>query len=348
MEAHSLPARECPRRPSFTLIELLVVIAIIAILIGLLLPAVQKVREAAARSKCQNNLKQLGLALHGYHDVKGFFPQGGMFGTPTPNDVHSPGWGNGDWGRDRGTWILFTLPNMEQSGLYNRLNMNEIINGTIVTGNMASYSDSLGLGRPKLPYIRCPSDGDRLNESLSNYAMSLGPQCSTGPCGFNPYQQYCQPETSFGPSNNYGYTWSPDHGNTVETRDLRGLGNRAGAIVNMASIVDGTSNTIAVGEVLPREHDHYWNGSWMHFNGGAAHHTTLPPINLRTENTNWCSPANTAHHNWNVSWGFKSNHTNGANFLFGDGTVRFISQSIDHRTYQLLGARADRMPVNLP
>src|SRR2546427_5434704 len=99
------------RRPGFTLIELLVVIAIIAVLIGLLLPAVQKVREAAARTKCQNNLKQLGLALHNYHDANGSFPVGvRMPYTQASNDPLTGGMGN-PFGPN---WAVFILPYIEQ------------------------------------------------------------------------------------------------------------------------------------------------------------------------------------------------------------------------------------------
>src|SRR5437868_1432587 len=102
-------------RRGFTLIELLVVIAIIAILIGLLLPAVQKVREAAARTKCRNNLKQIGLAMLNYHDVKGLFPPGYMATNPGPGmaDDHGPGWG----------WAALILPYVEQDALFKQINL---------------------------------------------------------------------------------------------------------------------------------------------------------------------------------------------------------------------------------
>jgi prepilin-type N-terminal cleavage/methylation domain-containing protein/prepilin-type processing-associated H-X9-DG protein len=315
---------------AFTLVELLVVIAIIAILIGLLLPAVQKVREAAAKSQCTNNLKQFGLALHNYHGDHQMFPQGGLNA------------GSGNWGDERGSWIVFTLPYLEQSTLYNVFPQPltttfDSVGQVIFNGNDPRYPAVFG-ARPK--FLRCPSDGNLTAfgvENLCNYVGSLGPQCAPGPCGYDPFQQYCnQP--------GWGYTWSPDHGNTTDSSQVRGMFNRLGAKINMASVTDGLSNTIAVGESLPAEHDHLTNGAipWMSFNGGAAHCTTIIPINYKIDpNASWCSPADKFRGNWNVSWGFKSNHTGGTNFLFGDGSVRFVNQSIDHRTYQLIGCRND-------
>jgi len=304
----------------FTLIELLVVIAIIAILIGLLLPAVQKVREAAARAKCSNNLKQFGLAIQTYNDTYNRLPPSGN-----------------NWADDTGSWLVQTLPQMEQQPLYTQFNPSTTAPGPDTGRNISS---SAGAARQaRLPYLRCPSDGFNPDLVTSNYVGSLGPQCATGPCGFDPNQQYCN-GTSFG----WGYATSPDHGNDTNPANIRGLFNRLGAKITLSSIQDGTSNTIAVGESLPETHDHLQQNTWWNYNHGASHCTTIIPINYK-----FTRPLNTSstnrQDNWNISWGFKSNHSGGANFVFADGSVRFVQQSIDHGTYQRLGCRNDGLPV---
>src|SRR6476646_8069277 len=196
---YSMPRPVSPRR-AFTLIELLVVIAIIAILIGLLLPAVQKIREAANRMKCSNNLKQIGLGLHNYHDTAGKFPAGWI--TTTPNTA-------GYWG-----WGVELLPYIEQDNLYRRLNP------TQRTLQQAFQSDLLALQTP-LSVYRCPSDtGGPMNQNRKFSVMLPGQTVAISISNY--------------PGNGGN---SGDHGLF-----------QANTQVGFADIVDGTSNTIAVGE----------------------------------------------------------------------------------------------------
>src|SRR5688572_11258890 len=165
---------QAPRRSAFTLIELLVVIAIIAILIGLLLPAVQKVREAASRMKCSNNLKQQVIGLHNYHSVHGYLPP--AYATPTAKSLQ-PGWG----------WGAIILPYVEQEPLFKAMGMPAATFGLNPpgTGTPPTGVDSTrvinNLSQTRLSIYRCPSDvgpdinAPRQNHGMSNYRAIMGP-----------------------------------------------------------------------------------------------------------------------------------------------------------------------------
>lgn len=324
-------------RRAFTLVELLVVIAIIGVLVGLLLPAVQSAREAARRSACTNNLKQYGLALHNHHDSKGQLPSGAP-----PNE----------WGAHGLSWQAHILPYAEETAIYDKLDWSN-------ANTVMLRDQNIGGGQLFRAYttgiIRCPSDdgnvhnGDKLTGwALGSYVGSLGSQrtpSADGNC--NQYLQFAEV-----PAGN------ADHGNAWDLSGISGVFSRLAKNskgCRLADMSDGTSKTIVMGEALSKCHDHL-EGNWS-FNGfNNAHASTVVPINTNTTCYNTLEAATAAGQpnpqcftksNWNYSWGFRSRHPGGANFLLGDGSVRLINDDINHATFQRLGGRADGLAVSL-
>ncbi len=287
------------KRQGFTLIELLVVIAIIAILVALLLPAVQQAREAARRSSCKNNLKQLGLALHNYHDVHSVFPPAQIRGRNGSTEF-----GNG------ASWGAMLLPYVEQGPLYDQLDFTigifEGINGNIIRGLAG------------IPVAICPSDSDR-NRTRSIHSSSTPNYMSSLP-GTSYFH-------SMGPFNTYNDSTNPRLSGGVLTVD-------PAPASRMSSVKDGTSNTIVLGEASAR----IWSGgSFL----GVQHNTQGLNPGTPGSDTACCN-------DWFGNMGiypitntfvagmeranlrFSSDHAGGAQFVFADGSVHFISENIDH------------------
>lgn len=320
-------------KSGFTLIELLVVIAIIAVLIALLLPAVQQARESARRTQCKNNLKQIGLAMHNYHDV---------FGQFAPTIWQSP-WsagqvgGQNDWTNGtKGSWMVRILPYLDQASLFNSLNFN--VNGP--SSHLEAQADAKGkLYRAyTVPAYMCPTDPhiSHVDWGKSNYGISAGNanMNTQGDCGRNNL------------GNTFGIgVWHHADGDRAEF--VSGVGNRCNFAASIAQIADGTSNVILVGESLPQCTDHMWTG-WFHFNNNWL--TTTAPINwpVHCQNRPRVTETIPGCHDWNdhgYSQGFKSDHKGGAQIVLADGTVKFISENIDWMTLQRLGERRDGQTI---
>jgi prepilin-type N-terminal cleavage/methylation domain-containing protein/prepilin-type processing-associated H-X9-DG protein len=341
--------RFLPKGRAFTLIELLVVIAIIAVLIGLLLPAVQKIREAANRIKCANNLKQLALATHGYHDTNGTIPPGGYMNPAWGSDPGGKWDGQGGWLYDKGSFHLYILPHMEQDNLFRQIAAFDLYTPKVDTITRAVTAKVI----PAVPpYQRCPSDGQRTSDcNKSNYVGNGGTQDWSGSwssCGYDPFAPlYCNRDGKL------GHNWTC-YG--AENGMFKyGIGPPEKPF-NFASASDGTSNTIVLGEDLVDKHSYLLcgdpRGCWTTDGGFTLHSPTVPinfPIMSRDQAPSFCKPdPKTNLYNLPTSMGYKSNHSGGANFAFLDGSVRFVNQGIDPITLIQLCVRNDGEPVNLP
>lgn len=310
------------RRRGFTLIELLVVIAIIAILIALLLPAVQQAREAARRSQCKNNLKQLGLALQNYHDTHGVFPPGGVIGlcggTPPTNltglqectDGHSLG----------GNWLLYILPQMEQSSLWDKAA--PVLNGR----DPLDYMNNI-FGHWSPAAYRCPSHPwDR----RSNVAFRSIEHMSRGNYAAN----YGKGDLTASYTNSSGGVFTIN--SSISIRDIK----------------DGTSNTLLTGEVK------YLNdvtsdarGAWVYSGmGGSAFSTGRNPNSITPDILAKCSsttemPCTEANDGTQIAT-LRSEHVGGVQVGLADGSCRFISENISQTIWQALGTRANREVID--
>jgi prepilin-type N-terminal cleavage/methylation domain-containing protein len=314
-------------RPAFTLVELLVVIAIIGILIALLLPAVQAAREAARRMQCSNNLKQIGLALHNYENVHHTLPPGAFWRVKRDDS-------------NKGSILIHLLPYLEQQTLYDAFDFNQHwIDGQ-------TFGDSgEPIGAQVVAAYRCPSD------THSGTLETAGHADSGVPDGLVALHNYT---ASRGPAilSNNGSCSCPNNFNTLYARgsydggssrtDFPGVFTRRGISVKFSEITDGLSNTIFFGEVLPLCSWHNDNG-WATSNNGNGYNSTVIPINYDTCHEGGSASGDNCHRpcNWNTEAGFRSAHPGGCHFLLGDGSIHFVQETIDHNTYQLLGAKAD-------
>ena len=310
------------QRRAFTLIELLVVIAIIAVLIGLLLPAVQKVRAAAARAQCQNNLKQLGLACHNYQSANNVFPTGTV--DQISRDIAY---------RDRRNWLHFVLPYLEQDAIYTQMM------AWLASGQGHMWSDAPNR-QTVIPTYICPSD--------PHSPKTVTSHTESDQQGFHSNYVGCSGSTPFNPANSLGSQLNGIFYYKSSTRPT--------------DITDGTSNTLLTSELLvsPDDqdtgllgHGHDVRGRmWNPANQGSILFSTQYPPNTQAPDalqycqtipTAPCITTTTA-----IVLYARSTHSGGVNAGMADGSVRFISNNVDPTAYLNLGTRAGGEPPDAP
>lgn len=289
-------------RRAFTLIELLVVIAIIAILVALLLPAVQQAREAARRSQCKNNLKQLGVALHNYHGVHQTFPPGHI----------RPPWGQAAdrecWG-----WAVFILPDLDQGPLYQNLEVDEYTLEDTLAGNNPSVDPRDAL-QTRISVFLCPSDS---NEGLVDPSRHFGGGVGTNAGGLGNFRPSI--------SNYMGSRGTRDQ--PQQTNDTHGM-FFFNSSVSFKDVRDGTSATFLLGERTTTVCN---SGTWIGVRNprGSGERGIWYNIGHTRTLINSPDPPNSWKGDNGCGESFASDHVGGAHFAMVDGSVRFINENID-------------------
>ncbi|MGL6096492.1 MAG: DUF1559 domain-containing protein [Fimbriiglobus sp.] len=303
-----------PNRRAFTLIELLVVIAIIAILIGLLLPAVQKVREAADRATCSNNVKQIGLAIHAFHDAQKHTPQNA-----------GPGAGGNNTTPNNWSFLARLLPYVEQGPIYDA--------GGLGASTMPAFDASFAGGKQtnynRIPTYLCPSDpsSDQLRTDRANITTSY-PTNYKGVAGSNwgwgTYQNTGPSGNNHGLDAGDGFSYRVDFGRKLRLGDVK----------------DGLSNTLMIGEDVADINTH---NAWAYSNGATG--TCAIPLN---NGLHAGDPGFGDATDWPNVYSFRSLHPGGGNFALGDGSVKFVNQSIELATYRALATIRGREVAQVP
>lgn len=321
-------------RRAFSLLELLTVISIIAIIIALLLPAVQKARESARRMQCSNNLRQIGIALHNYHDAYGAFTPG-WIGRDLFGIGRRPLDGGLLWG-----WGALLLPQMDQAPIYSAL-------------GVGSLADPPGPGDPldiRLPIYVCPSDPDDGTSGRGLWAPGI-----TGVQPPELIQGYAK--SNYAAVNGYGmtgfdpYFWMyirPNRSMLQRPRNEDGM-FRANTVTRIRDITDGTSQTFAVGEraQFGTQESAPFGAIWLRnfnrvfVNAGGTQRAIAFSANSVSGVVHPQRLINTTVNGSLTSSGFSSVHDDGAFFVMADGSARFVSETIDAAVYVNLGTYAD-------
>jgi prepilin-type N-terminal cleavage/methylation domain-containing protein len=306
----------------FTLIELLVVIAIIAVLIALLLPAVQQAREAARRSQCTNNLKQLGLALHNYHDTAQILPYSSLGYT----------WG----GTPSHTWNEFILPYIDNAPLYMSINFN-VNNTDSVTPATSGGPTNLTLLSKPMRHQQCPSNPFANSVTLINgsgFAEFAQNQVECyAPCSGSQNSDGAGPDCATVGSPAWCVAPGSDWNNAAAGANPGMFSGRNAYAARLRDATDGLSQVIMMGE---RRGESMYHGATFTSNFQGAY--TGQKIN--SPSSTYLTPTN-----YKQNMGFSSRHTGGAFILFGDGRVKFLNDNINYQTFCYLGDKADNNVV---